>query len=45
MVFAGGSFAEIAAPIDRFLLFERVGGELGVTVDWFVASESSPREA
>jgi alpha-D-xyloside xylohydrolase len=45
MVFAGGSFAEIAAPIDRFPLFERVGGELGVTVDWFVASESSPREA
>jgi alpha-D-xyloside xylohydrolase len=36
-VFAGGSSAEIAAPIDRFPLFERVGGELGVTGDWFAS--------
>jgi alpha-D-xyloside xylohydrolase len=44
-VFAGGSFAEVVAPIDRFPLFERVGSELGVTVEWFVASQSSTREA
>jgi alpha-D-xyloside xylohydrolase len=37
MVFAGGSSAEIAAPIDRFPLFERVGSELGVTNDWFAS--------
>jgi alpha-D-xyloside xylohydrolase len=40
LVFAGGSFAEVAAPIDQFPLFERVGSELGVTADWFVDSES-----
>jgi alpha-glucosidase (family GH31 glycosyl hydrolase) len=37
MVFVGGSSAEIAAPLDRFPLFERVGGELGVTGDWFAS--------